>query len=152
MSINLTQHLPFRLAVVANYLKRATSDSFVADTGLTGRDWRVLSLLHLQGAMTPAQLSDMTGLDRPTISRALKSLTQQAFIDRAEHQADGRSQIISITEQGQRLADRLMPAMLNSDQLYKSVLSSGETQLLLELLAKLEQQARAQLIQADDEY
>ncbi|NVJ59335.1 MAG: MarR family transcriptional regulator [Gammaproteobacteria bacterium] len=142
MEIDLTTHLPFRVAVLSNYIKQGSSDRFVAKTQLSSRDWRVISVLAIQGAMTPAQIADLTGLDRPTISRSLKVLLTQNYLQKQPNNLDGRSYVVSLTKQGQLHAQELLPLMQQSDAYFKNLLSMGEQTLLFELLEKLEKAAR----------
>ena len=70
MSLKLSEHLPFRIAVLSNLMKQGSSDFFVKDTKMTGRDWRVLAIIGLQDSITPAEVSTITGMDRATVTRS----------------------------------------------------------------------------------
>jgi DNA-binding MarR family transcriptional regulator len=141
MSLKLSEHLPFRIAVLSNLMKQGSSDFFVKDTKMTGRDWRVLAIIGLQDSITPAEVSAITGMDRATVTRSIQHLEKLQLVSKKKHLSDGRSRLIAITEKGQQTYQALIPQMSRNGDAFQQVLSDGEFRLFLELIDKLQSKA-----------
>jgi DNA-binding MarR family transcriptional regulator len=77
------------------------------------------------------------GLSLPSASRAVDGLVKRALVARTEDPSDRRQRLLSLTEGGQRLADRIMAARLEGlGQFAASLTGEQRTQLerALELL------------------
>jgi len=60
----------------------------------------ILRMLLLHGDLTPAQLSDLLFIARPTVSNLLKELVATGLVERRIAAHDARSIVISATEAG----------------------------------------------------
>jgi len=138
----LAQHIPFQVAVLSNLMKQSSSDRFVEDSGMAGRDWRVLAIIGLQTITTPNHVASTTGIDKATVSRALKRLSQLQLIKKQPNKDDKRSTWLTLTAEGKRRFDHLMPQMQANGKTYDELLSPGEKSLLLELILRLQAKAR----------
>lgn len=147
MRIDLSNHLPYKLAVLSNSIKRTTSDRFVIDSSLSPRDWRVLVIIGNENSVTAADVVERTGMDKATVTRACQSLQSKNLIEKSSHPTDKRSQLLTLSQQGSVEFNRLAPKMISSDQEYRSALSRGENLLLMELIDKLQRHADQLLAQ-----
>ncbi len=147
MTINLEQHIPYKLAVLSNSIKQTTSDRYVKGTDLSSRNWRVLAIIGIKSEIAASQIVLMTGMDKATISRSTSELERADLIKRVPNPNDGRSQLLTLTKEGKKKYRQIIPKMEASADDYKSVLTEGEACLLLELLAKLQQHANRLLDQ-----
>ncbi len=152
MRIDLTNHLPYKLAVLSNSIKRTTTDRFVNDSSLSARDWRVLAIIGNETPVTAADVVELTGMDKATVTRACQSLQSNHLIEKINHPTDKRSQLLKLTQQGSVEFNRLAPKMINSDQEYRSALSPGENLLLMELIDKLQRHADQLLAQSPEQF
>ncbi len=139
--IDLDQHLPYRVAVLSNTMRQGTTDRYIRNTGMSPREWRVLSLIGLKGPLTPAVIAKMTGMDRATVTRAIAKLISLEYTLKEPHPTDGRSAWIRLTEAGSQKCQQIIPQMQANGADYLAVLSVGERQLFLELIDKLQLQA-----------
>jgi len=65
----------------------------------------VLRTLRSSPSMTPAELAQRLGLARPTVSNLLRDLEAAGHVTRARSEVDGRSVILTITEQARDVQD-----------------------------------------------
>jgi DNA-binding MarR family transcriptional regulator len=65
----------------------------------------VLRTLRSSPSMTPAELANELGLARPTVSNLLHDLQAAGLVTRARSEVDGRSVILTITEQARDVQD-----------------------------------------------
>ena len=75
-------------------------------------------------------------LDKMTVSKALKKLVDQGFVDRFEHKTDTRSKSVSLTEKGKALICQLVPRVEHIDETYFGKLDQDQP-TLIQILKKL---------------
>ncbi len=150
MSFELSQHLPFRLAVLSNFIKQATSDRLAKAHGMTGRDWRVMAIIGIEQPVTPATIAQITGIDRVTVTRAVQNLVSKGLVEKIQNQSDGRSILVQLTHEGKNHWQPMMQGMKQNGDDYRHLLTEGEFTLLLELLGKLQAHAVKQVEQQDN--
>lgn len=83
---------------------RASTDRALAPLGLTHAQYSVLAPLYgmSQAGARPSQrqLADFTGLDAIYVSKLVRALEREGFVDRAVSASDPRAVELSLTEKG----------------------------------------------------
>jgi DNA-binding MarR family transcriptional regulator len=74
-----------------------------AGGGLTPTLTAALSTIERHGPLTPSELAEREGIRRPTVTRLIRGLEADGFVERAAAAHDGRSSLISITRDGKAL-------------------------------------------------
>ena len=75
-----------------------------ARLGLNHSEARLLNLLYREGGTASQEtLSGKVYIDRSNVGRALKSLEDRRFILRVKDVSDKRSNVVSITDEGERM-------------------------------------------------
>lgn len=78
--------------------------------GLTEQQWRVLRIMHsTEERLRPMQLSQLTFISMPSLSRLLKTLEGRQLIKRGRHVADLRGSEFELTPQGRGLVSETIP-------------------------------------------
>ncbi len=140
--MDLEQHLPFQIAVLSNLIKRGSSDLFASQANISANEWRVLAILNQNNAISSSTIRELTGIDKTTISKALKRLSSKELIELSADPNDRRSHLVCMTKQGLKLHGELAPKMIANGEHFKQSLSTGELQLFLELVKRLQQSAK----------
>jgi DNA-binding MarR family transcriptional regulator len=96
-----------RYTVAIGFLGRG-----LLDTSLSSSLWMILeSIKRLPPEdCTPAQMSDLLGVTRSTMTYSLKSLTKLKAIKRHADEADNRSYRLTLTSQGDELREQIKDA------------------------------------------
>jgi DNA-binding MarR family transcriptional regulator len=79
----------------------------LAERELTRARATVISLLHAGGPMKQRDLAAALSVSPRNVSGLLEALAPSGLVDRAPHPADGRATLVSLSERGQRVAERL---------------------------------------------
>jgi DNA-binding MarR family transcriptional regulator len=66
-----------------------------------------LASIERLGPLTPSELAEIEGIQRPTVTRILARLEEQDLVDRAPDPEDGRCSLISATTSGKLLLRQL---------------------------------------------
>lgn len=86
---------------------------------------------------TQVNIAQLSGLDKMTVSKSLKKLSQLALIARVEDSTDTRAKLVSLTAEGQKLIAKLIPIVESTDRIYFNSISIPEQNTLIALFRKL---------------
>lgn len=141
--LKLDAYLPYRLSVASNAVSRLIARAYEDRFGLTIPQWRLICVLAEENGATQGAIVTRTGMDKVTVSRAAQGLTNRRLIGRSDHHADGRSHVLTLTQEGQRLYGEIAPLALAYEAALVSGLSPEDVALLKRLLVRLQTAADA---------
>ncbi len=142
-SPRLAEFMPYRLSIASNAVSDLIAREYQNRFGLKIAEWRIMAVLGDVGSATQRELVTATRMDKVAVSRSVKALAARALIKRNPNAADGRSQYLQLTGTGRELYDEIMPHAVDMEKRLLSALTSGEQQLLADLLDRL-------MVQADE--
>ncbi len=87
-------------------------------------------------ALTPSQIGERTFTSSGTMTGTLDALEYNGWVRRIPNPDDRRSVLVEITDEGQAIADRLLPGIRRLEAALLTELTNAERTTLLELLAK----------------
>lgn len=96
---------------------------------LTAGEMELLSLLCLEGELTPHSLGRMTGKKQESVSRTLRFLYEKGCIARTRSPEDARSVLIGLSEEGERMLGQDCRLLL--EPMYELERQMGEDFFLL---------------------
>lgn len=88
-------------------------DSALASLDLTAAQWTVVIYLAEDLATTPAELSRLLHYDPGAMTRLIDRLEKKNIVKRAPSDADRRSVVVSLTEQGRALYPEIRPLIID---------------------------------------
>jgi len=91
----------------AALLKDRIIDTHMEPHGITAAQFKVLIIIAQYGVDSPGELCRHLSLDSGSMTRMLDRLEQKGFLARQRCEADRRQVRLLLTEEGQKLADRL---------------------------------------------
>lgn len=77
--------------------------------GITRREWRLIAILAVQGALSPSALAEQAHIDRARTSRVITLLCAKKLTLRRPVPGDHRRAEVNLTAEGRRLYDELFP-------------------------------------------
>ena len=138
--LTLDEYLPYRLSIASNAVSRLIARAYEDRFGLTIPQWRLMTVLA-ERPLTQQAIVARTAMDKVTVSRAAQGLVVRHLVNRAAHEADGRSHILALTEQGRELHAEIAPLALAYEAALLSGLTPAEVETLKRLLMRLESAA-----------
>ncbi len=103
-------------------------------SGLTPRQFVVLTAVSQQEGLTQAQLVERTGIDRSTLADIVARLLGRGLIQRRRAKNDARAYAIKLSAAGARALRRSQPAADATDSRLLAALNPSRRQDLLESL------------------
>ncbi|WP_102959053.1 MarR family winged helix-turn-helix transcriptional regulator [Mangrovicella endophytica] len=107
-----------RLTRAATAVGRVTSQVHKSEHGLTTPEFNVLMILGStsgRGSITSSDIVEATAMDKTKVSRAVSSLDQRGWLDRERASSDRRFEFLSLTEDGQKAYQKLMPKVESAE-------------------------------------
>jgi DNA-binding MarR family transcriptional regulator len=95
-----------RLRAVIPRLARVLNDTST-DENLTPTQYSVLGLVRVRGPLGLTELTELVGLNPTMLSRVVKVLDERGLIRRMPDPGDLRAARVVVTEEGQRVNDRV---------------------------------------------
>ena len=114
-----------------------------ASLALTPTQMSVLSTVVRRSSLGLSQLSELEGIDAPTLSRSVSRLEEQGLCRRLPDPIDRRAVIVEATAAGRRLHGRLRAARADALQVQLAELGVEQRGVLHEALPVLEAVADA---------
>jgi DNA-binding MarR family transcriptional regulator len=127
----------------SHLLKRAVQYSVhlymdeVGKTGLTHRQFTVLSAVDSQDGKSQTELVKLTGIDRSTLADLVARLIEQGYLQRKRTKEDARTNSIRLTPVGKKT---LKTAQSGADDVDKKLLSqfaAADRRTMIECLGQL---------------
>ena len=136
----LNDYLPYRLAVIATRMLREASQVYKRRPDpLTTPQWRVLAILANFEPLTATEIGRISMLDKVVISRALAQLQRRGFVARHRLHDDRRAHHVTLTANGWRYYNELVPEMKRQEQTLRRLLRNGEAEALFTLLERFDE-------------
>ena len=140
-TLRLDSYLPYRLSVASNAVSRLIARAYEDRFGLTIPQWRLIAVLAEDGPLTQQAIGVRTVMDKVSVSRATQGLVKRGLVQRAPHDADGRSHHVMLSKAGARLYSEIAPMALEYEVRLLRHFDRAAVQSLKEFLLHLERSA-----------
>jgi DNA-binding MarR family transcriptional regulator len=134
----------FKLVRVVNLTARPFQESVGRKYQLTLNEWRVLAVLAQHADVTAMVVADLTGLDKMSVSRALRGLQQRGRVSTQTLEADLRKRQLHLTAEGRALFMEVWPLAQQREAALFAALPAAELAQLGAVLDKLVASVRSQ--------
>lgn len=128
-----------RMDRLSKHLDRARRDVF-RRSDIEAWEWDVLSALRRAGApfqLSPKQLLQQTLVSSGTMTNRIDRLVGRRFVRRQADPADGRSVLVTLTEDGQVRVDAAITRLVDVEADLLKALSRADRERMATLLRKL---------------
>jgi DNA-binding MarR family transcriptional regulator len=111
------------------------------DYGVTREQWQVVAMLASLGPLSPSALADATTLDRSQLSRTLRAMQAKDLILRQRVEGDGRRAVVTLSDGGRALFDKLFPRVVRLHQQVLAGVAPDERRALARALQRMQRNA-----------
>lgn len=137
----LEEFLPYQLSIASNAVSSLIAERYRKRFGLKIPEWRVMAVLGDAGALTQRALTEATLMDKVAVNRACKVLEERGLVARAPNASDGRSHLLTLTDDGQAIHDEVMPLARATERELFEGFSEQEQKALRTLLRRMRERA-----------
>ncbi len=135
--LKLETFVPYQLSVTSNAISALIESQYSREFDLRMSEWRLMAILGEIDHATQSILVELTQMDKVTINRATKALSERKLIVRSPNYADGRSHLLALSETGKELYVKIVPMAIRIESKILKSLDEGERDQLMNILAKL---------------
>ncbi len=139
----LEEFAPYRIVALGHAISGRLARAY-RDENITIPEWRVLAVIGEAAQVAARDVVRRTPMDKMTVSRAVASLEQKGFVNRAPDPDDKRVSVLALSDHGRALFDRVAAMALEFEDDLLSTLDSEELSAFRSALSKLELQANAE--------
>ncbi|WP_188755006.1 MarR family winged helix-turn-helix transcriptional regulator [Microbacterium album] len=128
-----------RVDRLSRHLDRARRDAF-RRTDIDPWEWDVLSALRRAGEpyqLSPKQLLQQTLVSSGTMTNRIDRLVERGFVRRESDPADGRSVLVTLTDEGRVRVDAAITRLMDAESELLRRLTGTERERLAALLRRL---------------
>ncbi len=132
----------YQLWVATNLVAKPFAASFGKRFHFNLTDWRILLTVADAPGTSAQALADHCGLDKMTVSRAVRNLEAQGRLVREGSEADRRMRHLFLTDEGWAVYNAIVPSAVKREAELFSALTAAELKQFQALLLKLAAQGR----------
>jgi DNA-binding MarR family transcriptional regulator len=142
----LRRHFTYRLNTLSKLNDMMSQELYQAGSGLSLPEARCLAAIGSQpGQLTVMQLSFEANLDKAQVSRTTKLLVERGLVSKLPCPEDGRCVQLTLTAEGRRCCEQVMPLIQQRNQELLQCLNETEQTALLDMFDRMLEQARQQI-------
>jgi DNA-binding MarR family transcriptional regulator len=126
--------------VMARFLSRSVTEIFdeaLRPFGISSAQFVLLSMIGQTGSITGAEIARLQHLGRSTLTRNLKLILQEGWVEEVSANADGRSRPIALTAAGKELLFNAQPSWLRAQAQAKARLGKEGTMALISIADRI---------------
>lgn len=134
----LEAFFPYLVRVFYSDVTRALSAVYQRDYGMTPAEWRTMAILGaVSDGMQASEIVFKSSMDKVVVSRAVKRMTERGFLKRTANKADGRSYLLSLSDEGRAAFEDLAPKLMAVEQKMLEGLDDEEIRSVLLTMSKI---------------
>ena len=116
---------------------RVKESSYIQSFDITMNQFQVLEVLYHRGDLNIGSITKLTMSTPGNITVVVKNLKRDGYLETTLDNKDKRTSIVSISQKGKELIEKLFPNHAKNFEEYFKVLDNEETDTLFKILRKL---------------
>ncbi len=128
------------ILIQARLLARSVTEIFddtLRPFGISSAQYALLSVISQTGPTTRAQIARLQHLEKSTLTRNLKKIFSEGWVEEVRENADGRSRPIALTAAGKELLVNGKPAWLVAQTQTKDLLGEDGAMTLISIVDRV---------------
>ncbi|MEM7299538.1 MAG: MarR family winged helix-turn-helix transcriptional regulator [Pseudomonadota bacterium] len=128
----------FRLARLQSGLNAQATAILKSQAGLSIVEWRLIQTLRMFKDASPTEIAAHVQIDKGQLSRKIKSMVSKGLLTVEIDKKDQRQQHLRLTEDAERLSQRMMPKMEARQNLLLVDVSGEDLAIFYSVVDKIE--------------
>ena len=124
-------------------------ERFAAYIGVSGPQYSMMVIVAERDAATVGQIADALRVSGPFVTTEVGKLERRGIVEKRRSEADGRSNVIALTELGRRLIEDLGPLRREINDMMYGSLDAAQVEQLVEIVSVLHRDATRALHMLD---
>ena len=134
--IDHERYVPALINFLGNRLAAGASSVYRREFGIGVTEWRILSLLAVEGTCSAPHICQFFDLDKALVSRTTRSLVKNGVVTVTAQEGKNKRAIV-LTRVGRSLHDRVIKLALQREKVLLAGFTKEETDVLIDMLRRL---------------
>lgn len=143
--------LTYRLLRLSNTFGLYSNRRYRQQLDITLPEWRVLSIIALQGTTSARDISRTLATDKAWVGLTVQKLERRGFVRCVADKRDLRRTLISLTRPGQDVHDEILANARRRQKRLLGTLTEADAETLIKCLDRLQAEADRMLEELDAE-
>ncbi len=113
---DLKTFFPYLVRFFYTDVTSAMAESYQSEFDMTPAEWRAIVILGPEDSLTANEIVRRSSMDKVAISRAIAKMKRNKWIDVYTNINDGRSKLLSLSEEGKTIYNTLVPKVLDVEK------------------------------------
>lgn len=109
--------------------------------GIGSGEVAILMTLHKEDALTQGEIAEKIHVDKATVSREVRKLLRNGYLERKRDEKDRRRHIISLSPEGRKIIPEIKKVLLEWKKILLHGFSKEERAFIMKAIEKMEQNA-----------
>ena len=137
LAFELQKFFPHIVSIFYRDVVSAIASVYQPTYGMTSGEWLILLVLGSENKLTAQEIVRRSAMDKAAVSRALERMKHRVWIDIAANASDGRSKLISLSDEGKSIYFELTPRALRLEHSMLNSLTEDEEELLIRTMQEI---------------
>ena len=146
-TLELERYIPALITFFSNKMSLGSSQIYAQLFQINIIEWRILSMLAVEPNISARRISQVIGLDKGAVSRAIAKLKTQEYVEIKEDKRDASATKICLTIQGAHLHDEVFKVAMDREKVIFDILSMEDKEHLIRIMTQL----NAHIIDANEQ-
>ena len=133
----LHNFFPYLVRVFYRDVTTAIASIYQAQFGMTPAEWRSLVIIGPHNKLTANEIVIRSTMDKVTVSRAIMRMRRHGWIETHANFADGRSKLISLSDEGKSVYYKLTPQVLKMEQKLLRGISEEQKEQFIDIMTQI---------------
>jgi DNA-binding MarR family transcriptional regulator len=135
--LDFKTHLSFLIVSLSNKISSSASIAYKRQFGAGVMEWRVLAMVAAHPGVTAKIISQVSGVDKSSISRATHLLIGHGYLKATDDASDTRRTLHVLTPAGYKLHARIFAASMDRNRMLLTGFSESEHRQMIAFCHRL---------------
>ena len=131
---DLRSFFPYLVRVYYRAVSSSVTDIYASLFGLSVSEWRTISVLGTDRALSAGEIVEQSSMDKVNVSRAIAKLRERGLLKRDIDGDDRRRSVLRLTQRGCEVYHILVPKVLELEERLLDGLTVDERRTLISLM------------------
>lgn len=136
-NLHLERFVPYRLSILSNVVSSTIAKTYRNKFELSVTEWRIMAVLGEFPGLSGEEVSLKTQIEKSMLSRAIQKLLKRNLIERSIDSSDRRKQILTLSSEGKKIYQQVVPMSLQYETELLQCFNSEEQQQFSQLVDRL---------------
>ena len=136
-TLDLRDSIGLMLKISAKSWEKAADIEMCERFGLSGAQWKVITVLSIKEGITQKNIADMAFVEAPTLVPVIDKMEKERYLTRQADPNDRRNNLIFMTKKSQDLVDPIIDAVLEVRNMGLDKISKKDMEIAKKVLEQI---------------